>query len=469
MNRIFIGVGLLILLGCNSQPAPPPVANTLIKGSVTGAYTGQIELLDANGFQAGSSTLGEKGDFNISIVTSTGSYYKLVYKDLMIPVYLSPDYQLQLYFDPGDLQSTVRFSGRGKESNEYMLAFGEFEKTNKPAYDQLLIKSEADFLLEARRYRSKCEAFLKNYQEHHFNLDPNFITKERARILYAWANRLIHYPEAHLYYTGEDEFVVSDTYHDYKKTVNLDASELISLAEYQQFVLAYIDSEAEILQKKGDKRQSTLIRYDLCNQLITEPQIRDFAQFKILQQSLRLGNDDETGQLARAFSRKSENALMRTEIKSMLDQWEAIGNGRPAPSFMALTRDGKSFDMQSLNGKFVYLRFWASWCQPCLTEVEVLQDLDDSLADLIVVSVNLDETKEQWLHELPDTLLSSSQIEVQVPQDHLEKVKALYMINSMPRYIFIGPDGRLLDSMAPGPHSFELREMMDSYLASVNS
>lgn len=471
MNRILSGLGLLILLSCSAADDPEPESNIWIKGRLLGTLADSVTLLDAYDFPVVSSHLDEDNKFSLAFNATSGAYYQLKYGNSAIPIYLSPQYDLILKISEQSKEDLLEFEGRGKESNNYILSFSEFESVNKPAYDLLLAKSESEFLIEARRYRSKSEAFLRNYQEHHFNLDPNFIAKERARILYAWANRLIHYPEAHIYYTGEDEFAVSDTYHDYKKTVNLDASELITLPEYQRFIKAYLDAEANILQEKGDKRRRTLIRFDLSNQLISEPQVKDFAQFDILKESLQTGLDESNKQILKSFMNSAQNGMMRAAISDLVSRWEVLERGNQIPSLPAKTIDATPFDIASYQGKFIYLRFWTTWCQPCLNDTTQLRHLKETEGneDLVIISVNLDLEKADWKAEMENRQGSADIIHLKVAPEDVDRVKESFMIHTLPRNILIGPDGRIIEPIAPPPSDPELEEMMKAYSIALNS
>ncbi|MCB0687588.1 MAG: redoxin domain-containing protein [Saprospiraceae bacterium] len=468
MNRIFIGLGFVILIGCAKTPDKKPEENTWITGSIP--QSGQsIGLFDANGYELVTNSVSSDGNFSLSVNTAAGAYYQLRCKSTLIPLYLSPGYNIQISYDTSRRDSIIIYAGRGKESNEYLLAFSQFESINKPAYDQLLAKSEEEFLLETRRYRSKSEAFLNNYQEHHFNLDPNFISKERARILYAWANRLLHYPESHIYYTGEDEFAVSDSYHDYKKTVNLDDPDLISLPEYQTFVKAYIESEAEILQKKGDKRNRNLIRFDLAKQLINESVVRDFVMHDIVMDAIQFGMDMHGESLVQNFLDNCQNSVMRAEVNGLAEEWENISPGNEFPSLSAYDKNGLKFRISDHQGKFIYLRFWTSKCQPCISEYPTLINLADSVnkGNLVVVDLNLDEDQNSWSNIIK-TWDQPSILEVQVSRSKIEQVKKKFVINGLPRYILIDPNGIILDPVAPPPSDPSLLEKLAAHPIALN-
>ena len=58
-----------------------------------------------------------------------------------------------------------------------------------------------------------------------------------------------------------------------------------------------------------------------------------------------------------------------------------------------MTIDGAPLSLQQLRGKVVLVNFWATWCEPCITEMPSLQRLHDQLrADgFEVLAVNYQE------------------------------------------------------------------------------
>ena len=64
-----------------------------------------------------------------------------------------------------------------------------------------------------------------------------------------------------------------------------------------------------------------------------------------------------------------------------------------APPVELLTPDGAPFSLKQLRGKVVLVNFWATWCEPCITEMPSLQRLRNELAanGFEVLAVNYQE------------------------------------------------------------------------------
>jgi peroxiredoxin len=77
----------------------------------------------------------------------------------------------------------------------------------------------------------------------------------------------------------------------------------------------------------------------------------------------------------------------------VLTEWK----GRPAaPPVELLTPDGAPFSLTKLRGRVVLVTFWATWCEPCVTEMPSLQTLRDQLAPRFeVLGVNYQEGPER--------------------------------------------------------------------------
>jgi len=68
----------------------------------------------------------------------------------------------------------------------------------------------------------------------------------------------------------------------------------------------------------------------------------------------------------------SDNSTSKIEAKSLsLNESEL----RKMPNFKLTQLDGTPFDSKSLEGKVLFVDFWATWCAPCLHEIPSMVEM----------------------------------------------------------------------------------------------
>ena len=91
--------------------------------------------------------------------------------------------------------------------------------------------------------------------------------------------------------------------------------------------------------------------------------------------------------------------------------------GSVAPDFELKDPDGKVVRLSDFRGKFVFLNFWATWCEPCVDEMPAMMMLNETLKDrdfqMLAVSVDtrweaIEEFYAEYELDLP-TLLDPAQ------------------------------------------------------------
>jgi thiol-disulfide isomerase/thioredoxin len=69
-----------------------------------------------------------------------------------------------------------------------------------------------------------------------------------------------------------------------------------------------------------------------------------------------------------------------------------VRNPDPAPDFKLTALDGKPLTLAALQGKVIFLNFWATWCGPCRAEVPDLIVLQDRYKGrLQIIGLNVDD------------------------------------------------------------------------------
>ncbi len=149
------------------------------------------------------------------------------------------------------------------------------------------------------------------------------------------------------------------------------------------------------------------------------------------------------------------------EVQSKL--MTPIKAGQPSPTFNYPDVNGKNVSLNSLKGNYVYIDVWATWCGPCKKEVPFLKKLHADYKDknLKIVSISIDkpENKEKWKNMVKEEQLTG--IQIIADNEWNSEFLRNYNITGIPRFILIGPDGKIIDNNAPRPSDPKLKKLFN--------
>lgn len=125
----------------------------------------------------------------------------------------------------------------------------------------------------------------------------------------------------------------------------------------------------------------------------------------------------------------------------------ASGKGDDAPNFKSKLIDGSPFELEKLEGGYVLLNFWGSWCSPCRKENPTLVRLNDKYkGKLTVVSIALEKNGDNWKNITEEQGISwKHQIVEETQFVMMSSIAKLYGVSSIPSKFLIDPDGRIMD------------------------
>ena len=119
----------------------------------------------------------------------------------------------------------------------------------------------------------------------------------------------------------------------------------------------------------------------------------------------------------------------------------ALDKGIPAPQFELPGKDGGAVQLAKLQGRLVYVDFWASWCGPCRQSFPWMNEMQARYGarGLQVVGVNLDAKSDDARR-----FLSETPARFTIAFDPAGATPRAYGIKGMPSSVLIGPDGKVL-------------------------
>lgn len=162
---------------------------------------------------------------------------------------------------------------------------------------------------------------------------------------------------------------------------------------------------------------------------------------------------DKTSEFLLGNIRKlSVVASYRQRINQLKNERVIFAKGQSAPNFTLVDSNGKSFSLADFKGKVVYMDVWASWCGPCIVLFPAARRLEEKFKDddrIVFLSVSADSKSSLWLKAVQQYHPAGHQL--WASDGFSSKFIKDYHISSIPKYLIIDPNGKIVTFPAPRP------------------
>jgi thiol-disulfide isomerase/thioredoxin len=138
-------------------------------------------------------------------------------------------------------------------------------------------------------------------------------------------------------------------------------------------------------------------------------------------------------------------------------KWNAASSGKPAPNFKAQLIDGTEFQLSDLNGHYVLIEFWGSWCPPCRAENPKLVALYNNYKErefknakgFEVVTIALEKNDRTWRAAAEkDGFNWKHQIVEQAKIVVMSPLARTFGVTDLPSKFLIDPKGNLVGKVS---------------------
>lgn len=412
-----------------------------------------------------------KATLEFNIPGPTFAYFELGSRG--VSLYLEPGYDLKVILDT-IRDKTISFSGKGSEPNNYNSQISKIYKTfeRKGFFGEL---TPYQFIARLDSLRNDFASFHLRY------CDSTNLAKRTSRILelnnklmlisFKQNFLLIHPIDS----TSNDQY--PEQLLNISKEIPFD-DDLLSfrMDNYAMVLLFYLDLEIKKPCRDGNKGIKNIDELEpaiindsiLKNRKYTEG-VREFLIGRNIYSAMKSsGLTPVLDSLFIGFKKSNPTSDYLPQLQKLADKCLAISPGSVAPDIIGTTVDGKSFSLNELKGKVVYIDVWATWCGPCREEFSFSKKIQQQFEkndNVVFLFVSIDQDKAAWRKMVTyEKELKGMHINL-----NEEQIRIKYLIGGVPWYILIDHKGKIVNAKAARPSSGKVENEIRELLKKIKS
>jgi thiol-disulfide isomerase/thioredoxin len=453
---IFPFISVLIIAGCNKQQ----------KNEIT--VIGHLNSPDNKEITLTSDILTFKAP-----VDSNGNFILQFSIDQPRVYFLNNN--LNLFVIPGDSLiidkegEDYKFSGgQSAVLSNYYLEWEKYWNKVTASFDYKTYYSlePEDFYKTIYTYIDTAKIPLNELLKKVTDINPEFLRLEAERLKYWMIIDFLPYEyQMHKYYTGEEP-VITESFHDYMKDVNLNDTSLLQLQYYKDFLTTYVYYKARKDFKNSggistDKFAETEFVLNFIKNEFTDQKVHDYVAYSVVY--------DRTNMLAvndknlASFKEHCTNKYYIEKVEKSYKDLQPLLPGNPAPEFVLYDAKDKEYRLSDYKGKNLLIDVWGVYCGPCIREMPYLEKIEQDYKgkNIAFICACVEPDRELWLKRMKELNVKGTQLLIKGGRN--AQFRKDYKIIWTPTYILIDKDGKFVDARAPRPTE-DLRDLLDKTL-----
>jgi thiol-disulfide isomerase/thioredoxin len=427
---------------------------TVLAGEIKGGQkVGSIALLQAPANDTLLVVPVKDGKFHAVIPQPMdGGVYTLRAGSLRAPVYMSQNDSTYLEWEIKDKISSVKASGTRVAENAYL-------QQNDPPRSWAL--TENAYKYDPKEYTArmineweKGVADINKFKTVD-NIRPgdDFLDVQKKLLtVYFLSLADNYYPQVYAVYNPNDKLEYPKSLDKLRQMVRMDDAALISYTDYRNYVTEY-------LRTRSHKNDSLFFYY--LDTEIKDPRVKDYLLYEAAQNNLtRIKDSARREYLLHTVLPSFSNARLKDNLSQAALRLSNMQRGRKGYNFQAEALNGKQLTLSQLQGRYIVVDVWATWCGPCKKENPVFDELADRYTSerVAFVSVSVDEDINQW--RMMSAARSKKVLQLRVGDDH-EAFSQQYAISTIPRFMLIDPKGNIVNADLPRPTDPEFEATLE--------
>lgn len=455
MKKLIVALGVgLICFSCKNE-VEIPVDYAVISGTITNKVE-DFTLMPSDRSFKEIISIGEDGKFRDTLRLESGVYTLYSGKNVT-KVYLEDGSDVVINADISNFSETLSFTGKGSEICNYLEAKVKKEKELKGEGNSYFTLEEAEFKTKANKIKTTLEKMLSETE----GISKDFVANEKTELNYAYLSSLDSYSKFHSYFAKKPDYIASASFLEELKNIDyFNQKDYMVSTSYKQMVKSYIMAQSQKKMKEDS------ISYDMASIKYVAAIKNDYIKNDILYSTAKMGITftGDIQEYYKIFMDASTNEEHKKEITETFNKLKTVAPGQPSPKFVDYENyAGGTTSLDDLQGKYVYIDIWATWCGPCKAEIPFLQKVEKKYhgknIEFVSISVDKKEDHNKWKTMVKEKELGG--IQLFTGNDFNSKFIEDYFVMGIPKFILLDPSGNIVKSSAPRPSDSKLIDLFN--------
>ena len=265
----------------------------------------------------------------------------------------------------------------------------------------------------------------------------------------------IDYPKTFKLYFPNDSLVYPSSIQDIKKYISIEDTTQLSNKTYVDYLKEYY----KILSNaKGKNANQTYLNFITNN--VNNNTIKSFLLNEKINEIISSTSDStQRKNIVNIYLPFIQNKLYQKQLVKNLSTLNKLVKGMKAPDFNSFLTNDDTVTLKWFEGRYVVFDVWATWCGPCKQQEPFYNELAEMYSSnkLIFATLSIDEEKYKWSYEVSDK--SKSMVHLWVGNKN-KVISESYFVRSIPRYILISPEGKIVNANMPRPSESEFAKII---------
>ena len=394
--------------------------------------------------------LDENGCGDLVIEGIDAAYVAVYYGQQSRQIYVEKGDCAEISFNGRDFLRSFSLTGEKKSAADYL------NTISLPAFpDDTYALPFDEFVSRLNRLESQA---VKLLEAAGLEGTGDFEYMEKGRIRYSYAAPILMYPLGHSMLAGGGKYVPSEDYFSLVRSYFVADEKLVDIKQYKDFIIeaAHVldPSAADVKGMYG----RTVAQMRFIADSFTDVKVREALLHYMAAPYVAQFGIEGIDELQNIYRTYVKNPLLLADYQKSYDRWDVVRTGSVSPDFSAEDLSGKKWSLADFKGKYVYIDVWATWCGPCRRELPYLKQLKEDFkdAEIVFVGLSVDQDKSKWSEMAGDM----PGVQLYLGQD--SRFAESYGINSIPRFILLDRDSRVVSAEMSRPSSPDTQRILQS-------